>query len=163
MITQIIFLLILIAAGYFFYWNVREIARNIRIGKDIKINDNRSKRWKLMFKVAIGQSKMTVRPVSGIMHILVYAGFIIVNIEMLEILIDGIFGTHRLFAFFGNLYYILGSVECTNGNNQTTKETGCCCWEIIVCSFLIIFIHNSSLFVCSNKPLLLGTMKLARY
>ena len=110
MIKQIIFSFILVVAVYLFYWNVKKIARNIKIGKEKKINDNRSKRWKLMFRVAIGQSKMTVRPVSGIMHILVYAGFIIVNIEMLEILIDGIFGTHRLFSFFGKFYYILGSI-----------------------------------------------------
>lgn len=63
-----------------------------------------------MCKVAIGQSKMTVRPLSGIMHILVYTGFIIVNIEMLEILIDGLFGTHRLFAFMGSYYHILVSI-----------------------------------------------------
>lgn len=110
MIKQIIFSFILIVAVYLFYWNVKKIARNIKIGKEKKINGNRLKRWKLMFRVAIGQSKMTVRPVSGIMHILVYAGFIIVNIEMLEILIDGIFGTHRLFSFFGKLYFILGSI-----------------------------------------------------
>ena len=110
MIKQIIFLILLLAASYLFYKNVKIIRRNINLGKDIKINDNRWKRWVLMFKVAIGQSKMSVRPVSGIMHILVYAGFIIVNIEMLEILIDGIFGTHRLFAFFGNVYTVLVSV-----------------------------------------------------
>ncbi len=110
MIKQGIFLIVLIAAIYLFYKNVKKIVRNINLGRDIKINDNKKKRWWLMFKVAIGQSKMTVRPVSGIMHICVYAGFIIVNIEMLEILIDGIFGTHRLFAFFGNYYYILVSI-----------------------------------------------------
>lgn len=110
MIKQVIFVVILILSIGLFYWNVKKIARNIKLGKDIKLNDQRSRRWKLMFKVAIGQSKMGVRPVSGIMHILVYAGFIIVNIEMLEILIDGIFGTHRLFTFFGNLYSALGAV-----------------------------------------------------
>ncbi len=110
MIKQGIFVLLLIAAIYFFYINVKKIVGNIHLGRDLKINDNRRKRWWLMFRVAIGQSKMTVRPVSGIMHILVYVGFIIVNIEMLEILIDGIFGTHRLFAFIGKYYYVLGSI-----------------------------------------------------
>lgn len=110
MIKQGIFVLLLIAAIYFFYYNVKKIVSNIHLGKDVQINNNKKQRWWLMFKVAIGQSKMTVRPVSGIMHILVYAGFIIVNIEMLEILIDGIFGTHRLFAFMGNFYFILVSV-----------------------------------------------------
>jgi len=110
MVKQIIFVLILFSAVYFFYCNVKIIARNIKLGKDININDNRGKRWMLMFKVAIGQSKMVVRPVSAIMHILVYVGFIIINIEMLEILIDGIFGTHRLFSFAGSFYNILISV-----------------------------------------------------
>jgi Fe-S oxidoreductase len=110
MVKQIIFVLILASAIYFFYNNVRIIARNIRLGRDISINDNRRKRWMLMLRVAIGQSKMVVRPVSAIMHILVYTGFIIINIEMLEILIDGIFGTHRLFSFIGNSYNILITV-----------------------------------------------------
>jgi len=110
MIKQGIFLILLLAAVCFFYINVKKIINNIHLGRDLKINDNKRKRWWLMFRVAIGQSKMTVRPVSGIMHILVYAGFIIVNIEMLEILIDGIFGTHRLFAFMSKYYYILVSI-----------------------------------------------------
>jgi heterodisulfide reductase subunit C len=110
MFKQAIFLLILLFASYLFYRNVRIIARNIKLGKDLKIDDNKSKRWIKMLKVAIGQSKMVVRPVSAIMHILVYVGFVIINIEMLEILIDGIFGTHRLFAFSGNFYNILISV-----------------------------------------------------
>ena len=110
MIKQGIFVLLVIAAIWFFYINVNKIVRNINLGRDSKINDNKRKRWWLMFRVAIGQSKMTVRPVSGIMHIFVYAGFIIVNIEMLEILIDGIFGTHRLFAFAGRYYSILVSI-----------------------------------------------------
>jgi heterodisulfide reductase subunit C len=110
MFKQAIFLLILLFASYLFYRNVRIIARNIKLGKDLKIDDNKGKRWIKMLKVAIGQSKMVVRPVSAIMHILVYVGFVIINIEMLEILIDGIFGTHRLFAFFGNFYNILISV-----------------------------------------------------
>jgi heterodisulfide reductase subunit C len=107
MVKQIIFLLILLSAIYFFYHNVKIIARNIKLGKDLKINDNRGKRWIMMLKVAIGQSKMVVRPIPAVMHILIYVGFIIINIEMLEILIDGIFGTHRLFAFFGNTYHLL--------------------------------------------------------
>ena len=58
-----------------------------------------------MARVAMGQSKMVVRPVAGIMHIVIYAGFILINIEVLEILVDGLFGTHRVFApFLGGLY-----------------------------------------------------------
>ena len=96
MIVNIIFVLILIAAIAFFYRNVNIIAKNIKLGKSIDIIDNKSKRWKTMFLVAIGQSKMVKRPLAGVLHIFVYVGFIIVNFEMLEILIDGITGTHRV-------------------------------------------------------------------
>ncbi len=109
MIPNIIFIILLLAAIIFFYKNVKIIARNIKIGKAFEIKDNRAKRWILMFKVAIGQSKMVTSPVAGILHILVYVGFIIVNIEMLEIIIDGIAGTHRLFSFMGTYYYVLVS------------------------------------------------------
>ena len=110
MLSNIIFIAILIAAIVFFARNVMIIARNIRLGKDLDIEDNKTERWKTMFLVAIGQKKMTKRPLAGILHILVYVGFIIVNIEMLEILIDGITGTHRVFTFIGSLYPILIAV-----------------------------------------------------
>ena len=99
MISSIVFILILILTIALFYKNVSVIVSNINLGKDIKIDDNKTERWKKVFKVAIGQSKMIRRPLSGIFHIIVYAGFILVNIEMLEIMIDGIFGTHRFFSF----------------------------------------------------------------
>ena len=86
---------------------MRTIIRNINLGRDVIINDRKAERWKVMSLVAIGQSKMIVRPIAGFFHILIYAGFIIVNIEVLEILIDGIFGTHRVLAFMGGLYDIL--------------------------------------------------------
>ena len=57
-----------------------------------------------MLKVALGQSKMVVRPIAGIMHILLYVGFVIINIEVIEIIIDGIFGTHRVLSFMGVFY-----------------------------------------------------------
>ncbi len=107
MIKQAIFLFLLIAAVYLFYLNVKKIVRNIKLGREVSIKDNKAKRWRLMSRVAIGQSKMMARPGSGALHIVVYLGFIIVNIEMLEIVIDGITGTHRLFAFFGSSYYVL--------------------------------------------------------
>ncbi|MFC2117967.1 4Fe-4S dicluster domain-containing protein [Bacteroidota bacterium] len=110
MIASITFILVFILAVLLFTKAVRRISQNIKLGKDVEIKDNKRERWKMMFLVAIGQSKMTTRPVPALMHILVYVGFIIVNIEMLEILIDGIFGTHRLFSFFGELYSILISV-----------------------------------------------------
>ena len=107
MIPNIIFLLILISTIIFFYKNVKTITQNINRGKDVDLSDQKPKRWRLMFLVTILQSKMLSRPIVGILHIFVYFGFIIVNIEMLEILIDGIWGSHRIFSFVGDLYPIL--------------------------------------------------------
>ncbi|HRG60172.1 MAG TPA: (Fe-S)-binding protein [Bacteroidia bacterium] len=112
MIASIIFIILLASGSFLFYKNVTKIRRNILLGKEINRNDQSNERWKLMALVAIGQSKMVVRPVAGIMHILVYVGFVIINIEVLEIIIDGIFGTHRVLSFTGSLYDILiGSFE----------------------------------------------------
>jgi heterodisulfide reductase subunit C len=111
-ISNLIFALFLGAAGFLFGKNVLKIRRNILLGRDIDRSDNPSKRWKTMAKVALGQSKMVVRPVAGILHILVYVGFVIINIEVLEIVLDGLFGTHRIFAFLGGFYnFLIGSFE----------------------------------------------------
>ena len=106
MIGSIIFIVLLAGAVTFFSRNIRKISRNINLGRDVEIKGDKKERWKLVLKVAIGQSKMMRLPISGILHIFVYAGFILVNIEMLEILIDGIGGTHRALSFFGFLYPI---------------------------------------------------------
>ncbi len=106
-LDNIIFTLLLGSGIFWFARNVSKINRNINLGRQIKINNNKSERWKLMAKVAIGQSKMVVRPIAGIMHIIVYLGFVIINIEVIEILIDGIFGTHRVLSFMGSFYYFL--------------------------------------------------------
>ncbi len=113
MISSIIFLILLIAGSYFFYSSVRKIVRNIKLGREVDISDRKAERWKTMAMVALGQSKMVSRPVAGFFHIVIYAGFIIINIEVLEIIIDGIFGTHRIFAApLGPLYdYLIGSFE----------------------------------------------------
>lgn len=97
-IGSILFIICLGAASFFFYRSVSKIRRNILLGRDVDRSDNSSLRWKTMLRVAMGQSKMVVRPVAGFLHILVYVGFIIINIEILEIVIDGIFGTHRIFS-----------------------------------------------------------------
>ncbi len=107
MIAQIIFILALIAAVVFFTINAKKIVRNINIGRKINRNDRKNERLITMLKVAFGQTKMVVKPVAGIMHLFVYVGFIIINIEVLEIIIDGIFGTHRVFAFMGSFYNFL--------------------------------------------------------
>jgi len=111
--SNIIFLLLFAAASFWFARNVRKIIRNIQLGRPLDRSDNPSMRWKTMALVALGQSKMVVKPIAGIMHIVIYAGFVIINIEVLEIIIDGVLGTHRIFApALGNLYNVLiGSFE----------------------------------------------------
>ena len=112
-LENILFIVALAAAVFLFSKNLKAIIRNINLGKDVDISDNKSARWKKMILVAIGQSKMVAKPVSGLMHIVVYAGFIIINIEVLEIIIDGILGTHRVFAApLGGFYdFLIGSFE----------------------------------------------------
>ncbi|MDO4229893.1 MAG: (Fe-S)-binding protein [Capnocytophaga sp.] len=107
LLPNIMFCLLLVVGIGFFVINVRKLIRNIRLGKDENTTDNKAQRWKNMLRIALGQQKMTVRPIAGILHILVYIGFIVINIEMLEIIIDGILGTHRVFAFLGNFYDVL--------------------------------------------------------
>lgn len=98
-IQNIIFILVLAVAIFFFARSFRKIWRNIKLGRDINRSDNPGERWALMGKVALGQSKMVKRRVlAGFFHVLIYVGFILINIEILEIIIDGVFGTHRLFA-----------------------------------------------------------------
>ena len=112
MIAQIIFLIAFVAAVIIFTLQIKKILRNINLGKNIVRNDRPKERWFTMAKVAMGQSKMVVRPVAGIMHLFVYVGFIIINLEVLEIIIDGLFGTHRIFAFLGGLYnFLIASFE----------------------------------------------------
>lgn len=104
MIEQIIFLLVSAVAIYMFAKNLGKIRRNILLGKDVDLSDNKPERWKTMLKVAFGQTKMAARPVPFVLHLVVYVGFVLINIEVLEILIDGIFGTHRVLSFLGPVY-----------------------------------------------------------
>ena len=99
-------ILLVIGFGYFFN-SVKKIRRNINLGTDVNRSDNPKARWTNMAMIALGQSKMVKRPVAGILHIIVYVGFVIINIELLEIIIDGLFGTHRVFAFLGTTYDVL--------------------------------------------------------
>jgi len=108
LIAQLIFLIILGAAVWFFAKKVKFIRRNILLGKDQFYNDQPALRWKNLALLAFGQKKMFRKPLVAIMHFVIYAGFIIINIEVLEILIDGLFGTHRIFAApLGGLYGVL--------------------------------------------------------
>jgi|SRR6185437_2209687 len=111
-IEQIIFTVVLIAAVVLFTLNARKISRNINLGRPLDRKDQPGKRWSTMFMVAIGQSKMVTRPFAGVLHIFVYLGFIIINIEVLEILIDGVAGTHRVLSFMGGFYtFLISSFE----------------------------------------------------
>ncbi len=112
LITQIVFILVLIGGIAFFTRNIRRIIRNIKIGRKLDRNDHPKERFAKMMRIAIGQTKMVKKPIAGILHIIVYLGFIIINIEVLEIIIDGIFGTHRIFSFLGGIYsFLIGSFE----------------------------------------------------
>jgi heterodisulfide reductase subunit C len=112
MITSIIFLILSTAATVLFVINIRKVRRNIFLGKDIDLSDRKSDRWKAMTLVALGQSKMITRPVAAVMHIFIYVGFVLINIEVLEMFIDGIFNTHRAFSFLGGLYdFLIGFFE----------------------------------------------------
>lgn len=98
MVQQIVFILIAAAAIWLFTRNAIRIRRNILLGKDEAYNDQPGLRWKNMLLLAFGQKKMFRNPLVALMHFVIYAGFIIINLEVLEIGLDGIFGTHRLFA-----------------------------------------------------------------
>ncbi|MAB30674.1 MAG: Fe-S oxidoreductase [Formosa sp.] len=106
-LPNIIFGLILVAGIGFFVRNIQRLRRNIKLGVDIPIEGPSKQRWANMARIALGQSKMVKRPISGLLHIIVYLGFIIINIEVLEIVIDGLLGTHRIFSSIGSIYGIL--------------------------------------------------------
>ena len=107
MIAQLLFALCVAAGAGLFAKRIGFIRRNILQGQDVDRSDRAADRWKVMARVALGQGKMVARPVAGVMHILIYVGFVVINIELLEIVIDGLFGTHRVFAFLGPLYDVL--------------------------------------------------------
>ncbi len=106
-IPNIIFFVILLAALLLALRNVRRIASNIRLGRPEDRSDQKGKRWKLMTLVALGQKKMFARPFPAILHFFVYAGFILINIEVIEMFVDGAVGTHRFLAFTGGFYTFL--------------------------------------------------------
>ncbi|MAM19104.1 MAG: (Fe-S)-binding protein [Christiangramia sp.] len=106
-IAQILFVIALLAGVGFFARNIKRLIRNIKLGREIDRNDRAGERFAKMARIAFGQSKMVRKPVAGFLHVVVYLGFIIINIEVLEIVIDGIFGTHRIFSFMGGFYNVL--------------------------------------------------------
>ena len=105
---QIAFILVLVLATGLFVKKIRRIRRNILLGKDEDFSGHTAERWKNVLLLAFGQKKMFRNPLVALLHFVIYAGFIIINLEVLEIVLDGIFGTHRLFAgFTGSLYLAL--------------------------------------------------------
>ncbi len=106
-ISQVLFLIALVVGIGFFIRNIRRLLRNIKLGKEVDRSDNKGERFAKMARIAFGQSKMVKKPVSGFLHVIVYVGFIIINIEVLEIIIDGLFGTHRVLSFMGGFYNVL--------------------------------------------------------
>ncbi|OSZ78684.1 Fe-S oxidoreductase [Chitinophagaceae bacterium IBVUCB1] len=113
LVQQILFILCAGVSVYFFSKKVGEIRRNIKLGKDENLTDNPSARWRNMILMALGQQKMFKKPIPALLHLAVYAGFVIINVEILEIFLDGILGQHRLFApMLGSLYaYLIGFFE----------------------------------------------------
>ncbi|GAB2658594.1 (Fe-S)-binding protein [Flavihumibacter cheonanensis] len=113
-LQQIAFVLLLLAAVWFFSRQVKFIRRNILLGKDENFSDHPDLRWKNVLLLAFGQKKMFKNPLVAILHFVIYAGFIIINLEVLEIVLDGILGTHRLFTGFlgmGFYRFLINSFE----------------------------------------------------
>jgi heterodisulfide reductase subunit C len=107
-VPQVIFLLLAAGAVFLFSKNIFHIRQNILLGKDESLTDNPSLRWKNLLLLAFGQKKMFRNPTVAILHLFVYVGFVIINIEVLEIVLDGLFGTHRMFAgVLGGVYTLL--------------------------------------------------------
>jgi heterodisulfide reductase subunit C len=111
-LPNLLFLLALILGVGYFTKNIRKLIRNIKLGQEITVSGPVSQRWNNVIRIALGQSKMVVRPIAGIMHIIVYLGFVIINLEVVEIILDGLLGTHRIFSFLGGAYgFLIGSFE----------------------------------------------------
>ena len=112
-LPNIIFIGVLFLGIFFFARNLSRLYRNINFGKNIDVQGDTMQRFLNMCKIALGQGKLIKRPVSGILHVIVYVGFIIINIELLEIVLDGILGTHRIFSdYLGELYgYLISTFE----------------------------------------------------
>jgi heterodisulfide reductase subunit C len=105
-LDNILFAILLVVGFGLFFKGLIEIRRNILLGRPIVRNDRKKERWQTMSRVALGQSKMGKRPIAAFFHVLVYVGFVIINLELIEIIIDGIFGTHRfLSTILGHTLY----------------------------------------------------------
>jgi heterodisulfide reductase subunit C len=107
-LQQVIFLMVALAAILFFAWNAKKIRRNILLGHDEDLSNEPGRRWRNVLLLAFGQKKMFRNPLVAILHFFIYTGFVIINIEVLEIVLDGGLGKHRLFAnALGGFYTVL--------------------------------------------------------
>src|ERR1700748_281980 len=96
-LQQVLFIALVSVSTWLFVKKTTEIRRNILLGKDEDLADQPAKRWKNLLLLALGQKKMFKNPLVAVMHLVIYLGFIIINLEVLEIVLDGLLGTHRLF------------------------------------------------------------------
>ncbi len=110
-LPQLAFVIILAVASWLLYKRITQIRKNIFLGKSEDRNDNKPERWKTMWLVAFGQKKMFKRIIPAFLHLLIYVGFLVINLEVLEFVIDGLAGTHRIFApILGDFYTVLINV-----------------------------------------------------
>jgi ferredoxin len=111
MAQQVVFVIVLCIAGYILYKRIQFIRRNIQLGREMDIKDEPSRRFRNLLLIAFGQKKMFKRPIPAILHLFLYVGFLVINIEVLEFVIDGIVGKHRVFApYLGSFYTVLMNI-----------------------------------------------------
>ncbi len=111
MIEQIIFTVFLFIGVTLFTLKILQLRKGLLIARPSNRNDQKAKRWKTMTRVALGQGKMGARPLAAFFHLIVYAGFVIINLEVIEILLDGLLGTHRIFKYpLGSFYNPIMSI-----------------------------------------------------
>ena len=95
-LSNSVFIIIFLLSSLLFYKNFRKIIRNIKLGRDAGVFENKRERWRNVLFIAFGQKKMFKKPLVAILHLVVYLGFVIINLEIIEIILDGILGTHRI-------------------------------------------------------------------
>ena len=113
MLSSVLFLVLTASAGWFAFRGFSRVRRNILLGKDELVSGDASLRWKNMFLVALGQQKMFKNWLPAVLHLALYIAFVITQVELIEIVVDGLFGTHRFFApYLGGFYtFVISSIE----------------------------------------------------
>ncbi len=113
MLSSVLFLILTASTGWFAFRGFSRVRRNILLGKDELVSGDASLRWKNMFLVALGQQKMFKNWLPAVLHLALYVAFVITQVELIEIVVDGLFGTHRFFApYLGGFYtFVISSIE----------------------------------------------------